>query len=313
MLGMAALRILFLLVGAVIGVFYPFIPAILDDRGFNAAEVGLTTAAASLAFAVSVAGWGHLGDAVLGRAAALRIGVVGSTIAVIGLLADAPPLGVALLIVVFVIFESSFSPLSDALAVNALAGSPRAYARVRLLASLGFGVVSIGAGRLYDAVGYGPTAILWTAGAIGMLVTIQAVPDVRRYREAPARRPRRGGTFGVALRQKPRLWGVLLGLALVHVGIISGFTFLGLRLLDLGAGASGVALSAGISALAEIPAMAMIPRLAGRIGIRAILVGGIVLYALVMTSWASWPIRRSSSSAGWPAAWPSPGSRSGRS
>jgi len=291
-----AIRVLFLLVGAIIGVFYPFIPAILDDRGFSPFQVGLTTAASAVAFTVAVATWGHLGDAVVGRAAALRMGVIGSTIAVLALLLDVPPIGVAILIVVFIAFEASFAPLSDALAVNALAGAPRAYARVRLLASLGFALASIGAGWLYDQAGYRPASILWAVAAVALVVTIRAVPDVAaRFRDQQAppdaeaisiRRPRRGGTFGETLRRAPRLRGLLLGLGLVHVGIICGFTFLGLRLLDLGAGASGIALSAGISALAEIPAIFVFPRLAAWIGIRALLVGGIVLYGLVMVSWA---------------------------
>jgi MFS family permease len=82
------------------------------------------------------------------------------------------------------------------------------------------------------------------------------------------------------------LRGLLLGLGLVHVGMLAGFTFLALRLLDLGGQPSDVALSAGISAFAEMPAMALIPRVVARTGIRAMLVAGIVLYGLTMASWA---------------------------
>jgi MFS family permease len=68
--------------------------------------------------------------------------------------------------------------------------------------------------------------------------------------------------------------------------MLAGFTFLALRILDLGGQASDVALSAGISALAEIPAMALVPRVAARTGIRSVLVAGILLYGLTMASWA---------------------------
>ncbi|HSO30130.1 MAG TPA: MFS transporter, partial [Candidatus Sulfomarinibacteraceae bacterium] len=103
---------------------------------------------------------------------------------------------------------------------------------------------------------------------------------------ALGRSPVRGGSFAVALRTQPRLRGLLLGLGLVHVGMLAGFTFLALRIIGLGGQASDVALSAGISAVAEIPAMLLIPRILARIGVRALLVAGIVLYGLVMASWA---------------------------
>lgn len=290
---MPAIRALFILAGALLGTFYPFVSAILADRGFSPAQVGLTTALAALAFTLAVPVWGHLADVVLGRVRALRLGVIGSTIAVLVLLLDVPPIVVAALIVGFMALESALAPLADALAVNALSGSPRAYARVRLLSSLGFAITSILAGWLYNVTGFGPASILWAAAAAGILLVTRWVPDIARFRlqppgatvPAPAARFR-GGSFGLALRSQPRLRGLLLGLGLVHVGMLAGFTFLALRLLDLGGRPSDVALSAGISALAEMPAMAQIPRVMARTGIRAMLVAGILLYGLTMASWA---------------------------
>jgi PPP family 3-phenylpropionic acid transporter len=68
--------------------------------------------------------------------------------------------------------------------------------------------------------------------------------------------------------------------------MLAGFTFLALRILDLGGQPSDVALSAGISAFAEIPAMALVPRIAARTSMRSLLVGGLLLYGLTMASWA---------------------------
>jgi PPP family 3-phenylpropionic acid transporter len=293
-----ALRLLFLLGGAILGVFYPFVSAILDARGFSPSEIGLTTALAAVAFTLAVPVWGHLADVVVGRITALRAGVIGASIAVLGLLLGVPPLVVALLIVAFSAFESSLAPLADALAVNALAGAPRAYARVRLLSSLGFASASILAGWLYNDTGYGPASLLFAVAAIGIVVVTRWVPDVGRFRLPPpdapgpalpsasSRRRFGSGSFGLALRTQPRLRGLLLGLGLVHVGMLAGFTFLALRILDLGGRPSDVALSAGISAFAEIPAMALVPRLAARTSMRSLLVGGLLLYGLTMACWA---------------------------
>ncbi|MBI2762777.1 MAG: MFS transporter [Chloroflexi bacterium] len=290
---MVAIRVLFVLAGAILGVFYPFLSAILAERGFSAAEIGLTIALSSLAFMLAVPVWGHLADVVIGRVAALRLGVIGSTGAVLGLLLGVPPLAVVVLIVVYAAFESALSPLADALAVNALGRSPRSYARVRLLSSVGFAGTSILAGRLYDDTGFGPAPILWAALSVGVVIATHWVPDVARFRvdgphapAAPERPARRGGSFMLVIRTQPRLRGVLLGLGLVHVGMLAGFTFLALRLLELGGQASDVALSAGVSALAEIPAMALIPRIVNRTGVRTLLVAGILLYGAALVAWA---------------------------
>ncbi|HEX6944877.1 MAG TPA: MFS transporter [Casimicrobiaceae bacterium] len=292
---MTALRVLFLLAGAILGVFYPFVPVILSERGFDAAGVGLVTALSSLGFTLAVPVWGHVADVELGRARTLQLTVAGSTVAVLCLLLPIPALVVGALIVVYAVFESALSPLADALAVNALAASPRSYGRVRLLSSLGFAVASISAGRLYDTTGFGPASLLWAACAVVIVGVAFGVPDVGRLSlgRAPAmaarssrRRRPGGGSFALALRVQPRLRAILLGLGLIHVGIIAGFTFLALRLLQLGGQPSDVALSSGISAIAEIPGMALAPRAVGRFGLRNVLAGAILLYVACLVSWA---------------------------
>jgi hypothetical protein len=79
--------------------------------------------------------------------------------------------------------------------------------------------------------GFGPASILWAGAAAGILLVTRWVPDIARFRlqppgdavSAPAARFR-GGSFGLALRTQPRLRGLLLGLGLVHVGMLAGFT-----------------------------------------------------------------------------------------
>ena len=284
---MLPLRILFVLVGAILGVFYPFVSIILKERGFSAEAVGLVMAASALGFTVAVPIWGHIADTVLGRSVTLRVACVASTVAVLGLLLPIPAFVLALLIVAYAVAESALAPLSDALALNALARSPRSYARVRLLASFGFAVASIAAGRLYDVTGFGPAPWLWAACAVAIVVVSFRVADVPIARlHASAGRVRSGGSFGLALRIQPRLRGLLIGLAFIHFGITAGFTFLALRLIGLGAPPSLVALSAGISAIAEIPAMALVPRIVARTGLRALLSASILLYAACFVSWA---------------------------
>ena len=283
---MRALRAVFLLNGAALGVFYPFISVILADRGVPPEGIGLVTAASSAAFSVAVPAWGHIADVILGRRRALAVAALGGAVFV--LLAGAPVqlVLVTLAFVGFSLFESAWGPLGDALAANAIVDHGRDYARIRLLSSIGFGVVSALAGFLYNQTGYGPSFVLCALLAVLLAVAAVRAPDVARADLATVGRGRtRGGSFVVALRIQPRLGPVLLALLLVHVGIIAGFTYLPLRLTELGGGPSDVALNAAVSAFAEIPAMLLTGAVAARIGIRGLVAGSALLYAACFLTW----------------------------
>lgn len=282
---MAAIRALYLLVGVALGVFYPFVSVILRARGLTTAEIGLVTGVAAVAFTVSVPIWGHLADVVIGRTRALRLAALGAGASVLVLLLDPSLLMVGLSVVIYAAFQSTLGPLVDALAVNALAGSPRAFARARLLSSLGFAIPSITVGFVYDRVGFGPAPALFVIGTLAVAVAASRAPDLGRF-GGHAASSRAGGSFMLALRLAPRLRRVLVGLALVHIGILAGFTYLAIRLMELGGGPSSVALSAGVSGLAEIPAMLLVGRYVVRTGLRAMLVLGMTAYAASLAAWA---------------------------
>jgi len=282
----AAIRIIFLLGGAILATFYPFVSVILNDRGFEPAAIGLVTAAGALAFAASVPAWGHLADVRLGRAGALRISILlsGLSLALFGL--PWPAVVLAAMYLGFAATESALSPLSDAIAVNALARPERQYPSIRLLMSLSFAIVAIACGYLYDRTGYWPATVLYAAIAVVLAIAAGWAPDrPRADLDRIAQGHRRGGSFRVAFAVQPRLPGVLTAIFLIHVGVIGGFTYLSLRIVELGGSPSDVALSAGLSALAEVPGMILAGRLVSRLGLRGLFATGAFVYALCIASW----------------------------
>ena len=173
---------------------------------------------------------------------------------------------------------------------------PRRPAGVRsrppALTSLSFAISSIAAGFLYDASGFDAAYILAVVAALTIAVAASRVPDVARAdsrrpitvrRRQPA--PERGSVDGcrAARRTAPR--GGSIAVMLINITIISGFTYLPLRLGDLGSPPSDVALSAGVSAIAEIPAMLVAARVAQWIGLRSLFVSSALLYGAVSASW----------------------------
>ncbi len=289
---MIALIVVVAAVGVTLGVIYPFVSVILADFGFSPAEIGLITSLGSVGFALSVPAWGHLADVRFGRPRTLQLCAVGSAVIIGMLLLPVPLAFVVVAFVAFPVFESSWQPLADALTVNAVRG--RDYARIRTITSLGFAVAAIVAGRIYDATGFDAAFALFVGGCLVMAGAAGFVPDVERAaltETTPADRGRRSwrpslGSSGVALRVAPRLGLVLVAAALLHVGIISGFTFLPLRIVDLGGQPSDVALAAGLSAAAEIPTMLVIGAVASRVGLRAVFASSALLYAACIASWA---------------------------
>lgn len=290
---MLRIQLVFLLIGAALGAFYPFVAVILADRGLGAPAIGVVTAAASIAFSLAVPVWGHLADVVVGRVGALRLAAAGSALALVGFGLPWPAVVLGLLYVAFMVFQSALGPLADALAVNALADPPRQYGRIRLLSSIAFAIVSVAAGVLYDETGYWPASLLCAGLAVAIIPASIGLPDRPRFelrggaagtQDGTPRRPM-GGSIRFALAAAPGLLGVAVAIAFAFGGVIAGFTYLGLRIVEVGGRPSDVALSAAVAAFAEIPAMAAAGAIAGRFGLRVLFGGAALLYAVCLAGW----------------------------
>ena len=297
---MIAVRLLVLALGVAMGSFYPFIAVILSDAGFTAGEIGLIASIGAIGFTIAVPAWGHLADVRLGRPLTLRVCAIGAALAIGALLAPWPGVVIAVLFTIFWIFESSWQPLADAITVTTIRG--RDYARVRLLTSLAFAAATIISGFIYDRTGYALAFVIFAVAALAMGAATLWIPDIARA-DLDAHGPARGpaapsaarrrfrvrtwsmGSTGVAMRVAPRMRLVLVAVALLHVGIISGFTFLGLRIEALGGSPSDVALASGSSAAVEIPAMLSGMWVARRIGLRGLFIGSALIYSAALTSW----------------------------
>jgi predicted MFS family arabinose efflux permease len=194
-----------------------------------------------------------------------------------------PPALIATAYVAYAACYGAVGPLSDALAVNALRDPARQYGRIRGISSAAFAVAAVGLGLLYGRVGYWPAAPLFVALAVGIVIVAGRVPDLDR---ATLTAHRRGGAVREALAQRPALPRILLAMGLANVGVFAGFTFLSLRIVELGGGAPEVAVSSAVAAAMEVVAMIVASRLVPRVGLRALFVGSVALYVVALGLWA---------------------------
>jgi MFS transporter, PPP family, 3-phenylpropionic acid transporter len=277
---------LFAFTGATLAVFSAYLSVILDERGFEAPAIGLVAALSAAAFMIAIPVWGHVADVVLGRPRALRLAAILSAAA---LLLVALPLHPVLIVVAITLYAAAYapiSPLADALAVNTLPNPARQYGPVRSVTSGAFATSVLLVGMLYAVVGYGPAPFLFAAAAFGIVLVSGRLAD---RQPAALTGHRRGGAAREAFAVQPRLPGILLAIGLAYVGVLAGFTFLSLRIIDIGGGPQHVGLAAAVAAAAEIGAMIVAGRIAPRVGLRALFTAATLLHVVSFVLWTVLP------------------------
>ena len=277
------LRALYVSNGLAIGALYGFVPVLLQSRGFDPALIGLTTGLGSLAYAIALPAWGHMGDIVSGPRRTLQLACIPAAIFAIGLSAPIPAIAIIFCQLVISAGGGPTLALTDAMAVPTLANASREYSRLRLLTSLGAASAAVGCGFLYAQTGYLAAPFVYFFTMAATVICVMFVPlgrdserrrMARRAAEGRAQAaPERGrfGSVGEAFKVEPRLVGVLASVTI--------------RIADLGGGPVEVGLSNGIGSVAEVPGLILAGWLASRIGIRIVLAVSAIGFAACMMSW----------------------------
>jgi MFS family permease len=293
------IRLLYLVNGLSIGSLYFFIPVLLDAKGYDPALIGLTTGLGSVAYTLSMPGWGHLGDELLGPRRTLQLASIPAAVFSLGL---GLPLPVPAILVCQLLVAAGGSPamaLTDAMAVPMMKDPSREYSKIRILTSLGAAIGAVGFGGVYTLTGYMVAPLFFVALMAVTIVGAQLVPlgrdSARSRRRAPGhgvagrgaavRNRDRFGSVGEAFRVRPRLAAVLASVTLIFTGVMAAGTYLALRVSDLGGGALAVGFANGIASSAEVPGMFLGAALIPVLGARRLLTLSALGFAACMASW----------------------------
>lgn len=307
-----SLRLLYLALGAATASVPPFLSVILSSHGLDSLAVGAVNSVSAICFVAAIAGWGHIGDRLLGRRATLRLSAVLAATLAVGVGMPVPPAILALLVIAFVSAHSGLQALGDAVTVNALPHPERQYGQIRLMASLSFAVATIVVGFVADQFGYAIASAFYVCFAGLLIIASSGLPaqrpdrrrapaDAQTRADAPATPnpdvsielasieqpllPSRFGSTGEAFRAQPRLLPVLATVAVTWTAVTVSFSFLTLRIVAVGGQPRDVALSFGVSAFAEIPGMIIATRLAPRVGLSRLFCLGAIAYGAAFASW----------------------------
>lgn len=261
-----ALRAVYFLYFANVGVSLPFLGPYLKGLGFDGKEIGGVHMAYQLVAIFSALAWATLADRRGAPARALHLAAVGSLLAVAWLPFVTTPIGVGLVLFVQALMTPAIVPLVDAVTVSRVKALPGGnYGRIRLWGSLGYIAAAQGIGFWLSARGdrAADPIVPWSivaafAGVALVSRTISQTSPRAHGVEPPHFRE------AVALASNAKLLGFLL-LCAVHWAACAPYHLLfGVLVRDRGlsAGVTGLAMATGVAA--EILALFLLPRLEGR-------------------------------------------------
>jgi MFS family permease len=273
------LQLLFAVVGVAEAAILPFLPIVLHERGLSAAEVGAALALASLSGFVATPLWGYAGDRRLGPERTLVVAAVTAAVAVVPLAFAHGFLALAASVVAVTAARSSLMSLADAIVLERLGSDARGdYGRVRLWMSVGWAVAACAWGFALQVASLDLLPGLYAVSALVAAAVAATVAGPRVARVRAARGSRRA--------MVRRLATFLVSLLVLFTAFSATFSFVAIRMDDLGGGLFVIGVAAALQAVAEVPVMRATPWFARLVGDRVLYVAGTAFFAAAFAAWA---------------------------
>jgi MFS family permease len=270
--------VLFTLVGVAEAAILPFLPIVLDDHGLSAAEIGVVLAIAALAGFVASPLWGHAADGPLGAERALVVASVAAAVAVVPLVLAHSFVALTVVVVLVTSARSAMASLTDAIALEHLGDDRAQYGRVRLWLSVGWAISACVWGIVLQTGSLTWLPWIYAACVLAVAVAARSVVGVRTVHEPSLAGARRAMVVALA--------PFLLSLLLLFAAFNATFSFVSLRIRELGGGLFVVGAATALQAIAEAPVMRITPRLNRVLGHRALYVVGSLFFIVSFAAWA---------------------------
>ena len=271
-------QVLFTLIGVAEAAILPFLPVVLKDRGLSAAEIGVVLAIAAAAGFISTPLWGHVGDGRLGAERTLVIASIAAGAAALPLVLAHSFLAVTVVVVLVTAARSAMASLSDAIALEHLGDDRAQYGNVRLWLSLGWAISACVWGIVLQT-----GSLDWMPWVYGGCVVVVALSA---YTLGGRRTLHEASEVGARRAMLVALAPFLVSLLLLFAAFNATFSFVSLRIRELGGGLFVVGGATALQAIAEVPVMRATPRLNRVVGHRALYVVGSLFFFVSFLAWA---------------------------
>lgn len=246
-----------------IGVYVPFFPIWLEQRGLPPSWIGLVLALPMLVRIVVTAPLMTLADRGLGLRRLIAGACAGVAAVYAALLSAEGALALAALVVLLAVAQAPIIPGADLATLQAVRRDPRLdYGRVRLWGSIAFLVASIGSGYLLE--GLPADGVIWLL--FGLAVTAMATAAAVVPGSAPAHLgaiPRPAPADGAG--KIPRaLWLAIGAGACIQASHAAIYAFGSIHWRDLGFSSAAIGYLWAVGVVAEILIFAALGRSIGR-------------------------------------------------
>lgn len=284
------MRILYFLYFAAVGAYFTFINVYYRSIGLSGTEIGLVNTLPPIVAIIAATMWGMVNDRLGQPRLVLRISVPGVILSAL-LLSQVRTFGwITLVACLLAFFNSATIPLMDNTTLRLLGEERGHYGRYRVLGSVGFIIVALSVGYIYELTGY--VWIFYSYAIIMGLFTL-AVSGL------PNERVRLSGSVlsGLGTMVRQPAWLVFaISAFLLWISNNGTMSFIGIVVQSMGGSAPLIGLVWMASALTEIPIMLTSDRLLKRggptllIAIAFVLfIVRAVLFALMPSpNWAPW-------------------------
>ncbi|NLD01270.1 MAG: MFS transporter [Gammaproteobacteria bacterium] len=264
---------------ALLGATAPFLALYFDHLGFSAARIGELIAIPMLMRCLAPNLWAWLADRTQQRLAIVRFGAICTLLSFALIFLDQSFAWLALIMVLHAFFWHAILAQFEVITLAHLGERSERYSQLRLWGSVGFMLVVVGFGYLFDRVGleYYPWAILAVMSGIilssfwvpAQPVTLNIKTDLQQ-----------------AVTHESRItsmWPIVIFLASVTLMQLSHgpyYTFLTLHLIDLNYSRTVIGWLWALGVLAEIGLFVIMPWLLRRVRLKRIILISLVLAAL---------------------------------
>lgn len=246
---------------AAIGIYIPFWPLWLGDKGLSAPEIATLLATASWLKIATSPGFAQISDR-SGHPKATMIAVALLSVVSFAFLWDASGFWTILLISLIALAAMhALPPLGDSLTLGAVYGQGLDYGRIRLWGSIGFILAASAAGPLVERYGIGaflPILMLLLVLTLGTVVVLPA-----EVKDPQEKEPQRKGDWRPLL--KPRFLVFLICASLLQASHATYYAFSTIHWQAAGHSETVIGLLWAEGVVAEVLLFAVSGRITGRI------------------------------------------------
>lgn len=239
--------LLFIFIYAGFGIFSPFIPPLLQERGVSPALIGLILAAGTAVKLIAAPLAGRLGDRFHALPLTFAVAACGSALASLLYIGSGTTALLFATVLTHSLFTGPVTPLADALALGAAARSPHRYAWTRGAGSAAFIVGVVLSGQIVSGSGI---AGIFVATAALMVSAAVAALMLRGGAAAPSLQPLANKEAIIALlRLRPFCFAVAIsGIILGSHALHDGFTMIRWREAGIEPGVAGALWAVAVGA-----------------------------------------------------------------